>query len=115
MKDFLYMILAGVFFALVVNSCKQAKKDDCHQIYLGKQKIVITSVIHTKYSTINFKYDLPLPNNEKVALYGSNAASGYYYKQYSIQNGDTLIEDVYLIENGCGVYVQDINFSKYER
>lgn len=80
---------------------------------LGKQMVTITRYSVGKYTTIGFRYDLPLANGQTLPLYGSNQESGYYYRKYRLGVGAQVSVDVTLFKHNDAIQMQDANFTSY--
>jgi len=97
-----------------LTKCAAPNQDNTQYINLGKQKVVIYEVYQAKYSVVKFYYPLKLNDTKQIYIYGSNGGSGYYYRKYSLNKGDTVEADVSIYYDGDRIHAADINFNAYE-
>lgn len=111
MKNFI--LVTSILIALVFANCAGPSNENIQRIPLKSQKLVITSYSVGKYTSVHFTTQIDIQGN-LVTIAGDNGVSGYYYKEYSLNVGDTIVQDINLIFDCDKIIVENVNFKECE-
>lgn len=83
-------------------------------VRLDHQAVTITKINTGKHARVHFAYKLQLEDGQTLTLYGRNSERSRR-KKYNLHVGQTVETPVELYTHNDGVFVNDIDFSAYQK